>query len=97
VKPSIAAILVPDIRADDGFRPGAIEARKHDGALQGFAFRCPCGCGEEGWLTTVPVGPDRGWTFTGTIEAPTLHPSVLNSGMECRWHGWLRNGEWVSC
>jgi len=91
------ARLVADIRAGDGLLPGAVEARFDGDQLQGLAFRCPCGCGSEGWLNTVPVGPDSGWKFTGTVDAPTLHPSVFNTGMPCRWHGWLRNGEWVSC
>lgn len=37
---------------------------------------------------------ERVWLLTGTREKPTLHPSLLSQG---RWHGFLRDGRFVSC
>jgi len=38
------------------------------------------------------------WQMTGWPDAVTLSPSVYNCAhsQKCQWHGWLRNGEWVS-
>lgn len=36
----------------------------------------------------------RTWLLTGTRECPTLHPSLHVPG---QWHGWLREGQLVSC
>lgn len=91
--PAVASI-VDDIRSDAGKAPGAIELRAIDGDIWGIGFRCPCGCGEESWLPLEPRNP-HGWTWDGNREAPTLEPSVLQSGLPCKWHGFLRNGEWV--
>ena len=74
---------------------GAIELREFDGRVQGIAFRCPCGCGHKSWL---PVEREqRGWDWDGNREAPTLTQSVLQSGLPCKWHGYLTNGEWRPC
>lgn len=89
------AIIVPEIRSEAGLTAGAIELRELNGEMKGIAFRCPCGCGEESWL---PVGRgERGWEWDGNREAPTLKPSVLQSGLPCKWHGYLTGGEWKSC
>lgn len=89
------AIHVDDIRSEAGQQPGAIELRQLDGEVAGIAFRCPCGCGYESWL---PIKPDeRGWQWDGDFEAPTLTPSILQSGLPCKWHGYLTAGEFVSC
>ncbi len=34
------------------------------------------------------------WKLTGTLEKPTLYPSLNWVGV---WHGWLRDGKLVSC
>lgn len=97
----LAAILVDNIRSEDGRVRGAIELRRwpdndeRAGDVAGIAFRCPCGCGNESWLP-VSIG-DRGWLWDGNIEKPTLTPSVLQSGLPCKWHGYLTAGEWRSC
>lgn len=97
------AIIVADIDDGDGLKPGAIEMRTRyaDSGVAGFAFRCPCGCGREGWLPIRAAGAGRTqtpeWEWDGDREAPTLFPSVFNSGMPCRWHGWLHAGVWKSC
>lgn len=96
---TINARLVADIDSPDGQLPGAIEMRLaylSDG-VAGIAFRCPCGCGQEGYLPIrVPdmarTGPE--WDWDGNAEAPTVSPSVFNTGFPCKWHGWLRAGVW---
>lgn len=99
--PRIRACLVDDIRAEAGFTPGAIEIVEYkpvEGEESvGFAFRCPCGCGCEGYLPIRPANRlTPSWEWDGNREAPTLTPSVLFRG-GCEWHGWLRNGIWESC
>jgi hypothetical protein len=89
------AIIVNNIDSEEGRQAGAIEMRHLDGEIEGVAFRCPCGCGFTSWL---PVRPDeRGWQWDGNEDAPTLTPSVLQSGMPCKWHGFLTAGEWKAC
>lgn len=64
-------------------------------------------CGD---LVVLPLRPYAGsgasWEFNDNLERPNLMPSVLYriatkesdySALKERWHGWLRNGEWVSC
>jgi hypothetical protein len=71
----------------------------------GIIFDCPCGKCDEDHQLAVPFsnpidgGPaiERGWKRTGeTFETLTLEPSILRlSG--CGWHGWIRNGEVITC
>lgn len=67
-----------------------------DGKLS-FWYCCPCGCTGVGPLNVgngfrPPSTPS--WQWDGSLDAPTLHPSVNHVG---HWHGWLRNGVWESC
>lgn len=49
---------------------------------------CP-GCEE---VHQIPVGPPRGWNFSGTREAPTFAPSILTkAGPRC--HSFLEGGQ----
>lgn len=71
---------------------------------------CPCGCGMLGSLPLVKQEERPFWTNSGTREVPTLSPSVgihpvdnpekpeRGVGRDCgyHWHGWLRDGVWVS-
>ncbi|MFG1340944.1 DUF6527 family protein [Xanthobacter autotrophicus] len=58
-------------------------------------YACPCGCRTVGRLRFRPdVSGNPSWEWDGNRDAPTLNPSVNHVG---HWHGWLRNGEWVSC
>lgn len=65
--------------------------------FSGLSFICPCGCATEGWIQFKgdfeTVGPR--WSWDGNKDRPTLTPSVFNSGLPCKWHGWLRDGAWV--
>lgn len=68
---------------------GAADFRYIDGKLMGCGYRCP-GCGEEDYL---PINNgERGWTFSGSEESPTLHPSIEHRS--CKWHGYLEGGTW---
>lgn len=92
----VRSIVVEDIRSEDGMQPGAIEFREIDGIVRGIAFRCPCGCGFESYL---PVrSADRpSWSWNGSREAASTTPSILQSGLPCKWHGYLTDGEFRSC
>lgn len=64
-----------------------------------LGFLCPA-CGSE---HSVGIFPEHGtgWQWDGNRERPTLTPSIqiIRHGSNdngCRWHGWLRNGEWVN-
>lgn len=91
------AVIVEDIDEEPGRAAGAIEIRAYGEGGVGFAFRCPCGCGRDGYLPIRPQqAPGPSWEWDGNRERPTLNPSVLQVG-GCQWHGWLRNGVWESC
>lgn len=66
-------------------------------------YVCPCGCGVARAIPVRIASEDPGdgpeWLWDENREAPTLSPSVniLSSyGRDSHWHGWLRNGQWVS-
>lgn len=72
----------------------------------GLICNCPCGCETQ---LCVPFenpisggDPQKGWKRTGdTFETLTLAPSILRVKPErygCKgWHGWIRNGEVITC
>jgi len=92
---NVPAIVVDKIESEAGHQPGAIELRDLEGRMMGIAFRCPCGCGYTSWLPVTQE--DRGWEWDGNREAPTLTPSILQSGLPCKWHGYLTAGEFRPC
>lgn len=64
-------------------------------------YVCPCGCSE--WRQ-IPVRMEgaagTAWVWNGDVDRPTLTPSiqhVANRADKCSWHGFLTNGEWVTC
>jgi len=72
----------------------------------GIGFDCPCG-GDCGMVSVSFANPLDGgppsrkdghtWQRTGdTFETLTLSPSIqrLNG---CKWHGWIKNGEVITC
>jgi hypothetical protein len=99
---SIPANVVEDIDSEEGHAAGAIELRLayRGKGVAGIGFRCPCGCGAEGYLPIRMKGTARTetpeWEWDGDEKKPALSPSVFNSGLPCKWHGWLRSGEWTS-
>ncbi len=81
-----------------GLIPGSfrIDGPDEDGDYD-FYYCCPCGCGSIGLLfvgKNVKPAVSPSWTWNGSLEKPTLHPSVHHIG---HWHGWLRDGVWESC
>lgn len=65
-----------------------------------LVYICPCGCQElralpvyQGEQTTVPK---RGWKWNGSINEPTLTPSIKHLD-KCKWHGHLVKGVWEPC
>lgn len=78
----------PVVRVKKGDAPGSIDFRGLEGELKGCGYICPK-CGEEDYM---PIDSERGWVFSGTMETPTLRPSILHR--PCGWHGYLTNGNW---
>ena len=60
--------------------------------VEGIALKCPC-CARETYIPLQEPGPV--WKWDGNKEKPTLSPSIQFVG-GCRWHGWLRGGEFVN-
>jgi hypothetical protein len=60
-----------------------------------FKFICP-GCASLALLAIRPVidGSPQSWEWNGSIEAPTLTPSINHPGC---WHGWLTDGVFTAC
>lgn len=95
---------VPAVRLDDLDEP---EGRAkspgefmwiNDGAGKAASlwFVCPCGCGDESAICIAPHGAHpKQWQWDGNRQKPTLTPSI-HKQVGCGWHGWLRNGEWVT-
>lgn len=81
----------------DDVAPGAAWWMKNDAGVTGLLlFSCPCGCKA---VVHVPVLPGFGsghWQWNGSLEAPTLKPSILRTA-GCRWHGYLTEGEFRTC
>ncbi len=67
-----------------------------DDAIYTLQFVCPCGCQQ---IIHVPVSKQfdpKAWDWNRDQVKPTLLPSIqVLSG--CRWHGWLRDGMFVTC
>lgn len=68
-------------------------------------YSCPCGCGAIGMLYVRPFPEKPFWSNLGTLEVPTLQPSIgLNGGADAQdiendgfhWHGYLMEGVWHS-
>lgn len=78
----------------------------------GLSFKCPCGKHDEydRVFVTFENPLDGGpafrstpsiptWKRTGdTFETLTLEPSILRKDPAgCGWHGWVKNGEVLTC
>lgn len=83
--------------------PGFI-SRAETGDRIGVHFLCPKCKRQQLYIPTDDKEARVNWTRTGELENLTLHPSVdsrhVNGGAgtdepreECRWHGWVQNGE----
>lgn len=85
--------------------PGAIYPwrfveKQTEGATGGhIMLKCP-GCGEASGMHCREPGtlhpPDQeSWELSGLPNAATMSPSINCVGC-CGWHGWLRNGEYIT-
>ena len=103
---SCKAVYVPPEQWNDGegHAPGAFTVETWTNGQRAMLFNCPSD-GSERLIRLRPCS-DEGpsWEFNGDLERPTLSPSVHRQVMQkdgslrgTVWHGWLRNGEWVSC
>lgn len=81
---------------DPGFdsKPGEFEFVEDRGQRRMW-FVCP-GCSVIGAIAIRPVvdGSSASWDWDLNVETPTLVPSINHVGC---WHGWLTNGQFVSC
>lgn len=71
----------------------------------GVSLNCPCGCEHELFVPFAnpedglgPIYPGRGWQRTGdTLETLTLVPSIQRELPKRCWHGFITNGEIITC
>lgn len=52
------------------------------------------GCSFTEWTVARRNHCNAQWSLSGTLEKPTLNPSLHWVGV---WHGWLRDGNLISC
>lgn len=83
---------------------GAFTIVELKGGGREMLFNCPSGDGSECAIALRPTTERPSWDFSGTLEKPTLNPSVHRqffrrdgSSLKTIWHGWLRDGVWQSC
>jgi hypothetical protein len=93
---NIKATPLPD-KYDGSGEPGAI-AWFIPGQI--IVMACP-GCGRTSGMEVGNPKPAKSpsWLISGFVDLPetvTLSPSVNCTGC-CGWHGWLRDGVYVSC
>ncbi|RKR02688.1 DUF6527 family protein [Maricaulis maris] len=103
---SCAAAFVPLAEWNDGgdHPPGSFTIEEMVDGTKEMLFKCPSGDGAECAIKLRPCAETPSWEFSGDLTSPTLHPSVHRQfkrrgtgALGTIWHGWLRNGEWVSC
>jgi hypothetical protein len=72
----------------------------------GVTLDCPCGCKDNPLFVPFanppdglgPVYPNKGWERTGdTFETLTLTPSIQRELPRRCWHGFITNGEIITC
>lgn len=89
---------IPSIRSESKNHAGSYDFVPSFDDPKGMRFFCPCGCGGESYMAFSNSGsPHPVWAWDGNKKKPTLSPSVFNTGMPCKWHGFLRNGKWEEC
>lgn len=89
-----ARFIDPDAYFDGLHPPGTFTIRERDGKAILYAA-LP---GDHGAMCPLKPGHSNGWEMSGTNEKPTLHPSIkVSDSRGERWHGWLREGRFVSC
>lgn len=88
---SLKTDAVPEYR-----RQGQFDVCTEPSGQRRFWFVCPGHCKGLTAITLSPVvdGSDQSWDLSGELTQPTLRPSINHIGC---WHGWLTNGEFISC
>lgn len=88
--------------------PGWVSRSTTDATRIGVHFLCPACRKQQLYIPTNDPDHRVNWGMSGELDQLTLTPSVdakhVNGGagtdeprVECRWHGWIRNGEAVTC
>lgn len=88
--------------------PGFIQRSTTDATRIGVHFLCPACRRQQLYIPTADPAARCNWGVSGELENLTLTPSVdarhVNGTgdagdpfVECRWHGWVRNGEAITC
>jgi len=70
------------------------------GVISGLVYMCPCGCGVDSSIPFSGRSPEETkgplWNWDGDVSSPSVTPSIRRlSG--CQWHGWITDGEWITC
>ena len=75
--------------------PNVVERLEGDGRVF-LCFECP-GCSENHMVPVAERG-ERGnaWEWNGSLERPTLRPSILAKFTTMTPEGWLQYQEWLS-
>lgn len=87
-------------RHDELIEPGQFQFYKNkEGHIAGMIICCP-GCNAQSAVPFKNDGPSATatWHWDENQSHPTLTPSVLHPIEKhgCGWHGWLKNGEWIT-
>jgi hypothetical protein len=97
VKATHRPSLTKEFFEDDEFKgnPGDFQIVDEANRQRRLWFVCP-GCHQVSAIAIRPVidGSAASWEWDGNIENPTLTPSIHHIGC---WHGWLTDGQFVSC
>jgi hypothetical protein len=69
----------------------------HEGNMRRLTFKCPCGCGDFAGIRVRADGihDQQAWGWNKDEEKPTTTPSIMIG--QNHWHGYLTDGEFVSC
>jgi len=79
---------------DIDYQPLADAAAVLDGEKLRIAFYDPDG--RRGALVVTKSADSQWWRWDGNVYAPTITPSIKNTGPDGEWHGYLTKGEWVA-
>lgn len=80
--------------------PGDFFLSGQDGdPIRRMGFLCPCGCGLLAGILLGSTQENGCWKWNGSKEKPTTQPSIniMDKPNQSHWHGYLTNGEFVSC
>lgn len=99
---NVIAKRYPDIESvKSSGEPGAYTINDvADQSYKNLWFNSPADASD---LRRIPIGGsakstdgEKPWGWDGDEDKPTLNPSVFLDPQLPGWHGWLRDGVWVS-